>query len=248
MAAMHVEIDGRIPEAGELAATTSAFGHFTAMQVRRRRTRGLELHFRRLEEANRELFGAGFDSDHARELMRHALGDSEDASLRIYSYESQPAPALVVTIRPPGGVTSPQRLQSVHYQRPDAHLKHLATEQGFHMRAATHNGFDDAVLTDADGTIAETTIANIGFFDEAGIVWPDAPLLQGITMQLLTSRVPSRRAHVRPQDVESYEGVFLSNARGVAAVSEIDGLTLPLPVTRVDELVAAYDAVPWDAI
>jgi branched-subunit amino acid aminotransferase/4-amino-4-deoxychorismate lyase len=244
---MHVEIDGRVPEAGELAATTSRFGHFTAMQVRGKRARGLELHFARLEAANRELFGAALDREYLRGLMRHALGDVEDASLRVYSYESESAPTIVLTVRPPGGVASPQRLQSVAYQRPAAHLKHLATEQGLHLRSAQRNGFDEAVLTDK-GTIAETTIANIGFFDDGGVVWPDAPLLRGITMQLLESRIPSRHAPIRLQDVGSFQGAFLSNSRGVAAVSEIDGLTLPLPAERLEALVAAYESVPWDAI
>jgi branched-subunit amino acid aminotransferase/4-amino-4-deoxychorismate lyase len=245
---MHIEIDGRVPEADELAATTSAFGHFTAMQVRGKSTRGLELHFHRLEHANRELFGAGLDRARVHELMRHALGEVEDASLRVYCYESEPAPRIVVTVRPPGGVTSPQRLESVQYQRPSAHLKHLATEQGLHKRNAERSGFDDAVLTGTDGTIAETTIANIGFFDEGGIVWPDGPLLRGITMQLLESRVPSRRARVRLQDVASFEGAFLSNSHGVAAVSEIDGISLALPPERMEALAAAYESVPWDAV
>jgi hypothetical protein len=67
-------------------------------------------------------------------------------------------------------------------------------------------------------------------------------------MQLLEARVPSRRARVRLEDIVAFEGVFLSNARGIAAVSEIDGDPLPLPSERIDALVAAYDAVPWDAI
>jgi branched-subunit amino acid aminotransferase/4-amino-4-deoxychorismate lyase len=244
---MHVEIDGRVPEAGALAATMSAFGHFTAMQVRGKRTRGLALHFARLEAANRVLFRAELDRERLRELMRHGLGDFDDASLRVYSYEADPAPTIVVTVRPPGGVTSPQRLQSVQYQRPAAHLKHLATEQGFHSRAARRNGFDDALLTDG-GTISETTIANIGFFEDGGVVWPDAPLLHGITMQLLESRMPSRRKPVRLQDVTSFQGAFLSNSHGVAAVSEIDGLTLPMSSERMEALVACYESVPWDVI
>jgi len=104
------------------------------------------------------------------------------------------------------------------------------------------------VLTDADGTISETTIANIGFFDDAGVVWPDAPLLRGITMQLLETRIPSRYARVQLQDLASFGGAFLSNARGIAAVRKIDGLTLPVPPERIEALVAAYEAVPWDTI
>lgn len=58
-----IEID-RVPAAaGRLWEVASGYGHFTAMQVRGGRTRGLELHLRRLRDANREAFGAGLDHE-----------------------------------------------------------------------------------------------------------------------------------------------------------------------------------------
>jgi branched-subunit amino acid aminotransferase/4-amino-4-deoxychorismate lyase len=248
-----VEVDGREVDAETLWRVASSFGHFTAMQVRGRRTRGLELHLRRLEAANRELFDTGLDHERLLGLLRHALRDVEDASLRVYVFESDGAPATMVTVRPPGGVTSPQRLQSVRYQRPDAHLKHLATGQAYYGRLAHRNGFDDALLASDGGLVSETAIANIGLFDTDGVVWPDAPLLHGITMQLLERDlpgrgVPSRRAPVRLEDLGSFEGVFVSNARGVAAVSQVDDVRLQPPPTRIATLVEAYAAVPWDPI
>jgi len=245
---LRLEIDGRHPDPEGLWTVAHGFGHFTAMQVRGGKTRGLDLHFQRLAAANRELFDAAFDPERVRGLVRHALAGLEDASVRVYVFESDSEPRLLITVRPPGGVASPQRLQSVTYQRPQAHLKHLATEQGFHLRAARRSGFDDAVLASTDGTVSETAITNIGVFDDAGVVWPDAPLLRGITMQLLERSAPSRTARIRLGDLPSYEGVFLSNARGIAAVSEVDGMTLPQPSGRLAELVAAYDSVPWDPI
>jgi branched-subunit amino acid aminotransferase/4-amino-4-deoxychorismate lyase len=155
------------------------------MQVRARRTRGLALHLARLEAANRELFEAELDGKRVRELIRHALRDVEDASVRVYAFESDDEPTIMVTVKQPGGVSTPQRLQSVRYQRPDAHLKHLATGQAFYSRLARRNGFDDALLTTSDGFISESSIANIGFFHGSGVVWPAAPFLHGITMQLL---------------------------------------------------------------
>ena len=249
----HIEIDGQRVDAAALWSTASAFGHFTAMQVRDRRTRGLELHLRRLDTATRELFGGGLDGERVRELVRHALRDAEDASVRVYVFESDAEPKVMVTVKDPGGVSTPQRLQSVRYQRPDAHLKHLATGQGFYSRLAHRNGFDDALLTARDGSVSETAIANIGFLDQAGVVWPDAPHLHGITMQLLERAlpelgVPSRRAPVRLGDISSFEGAFLSNARGVAAVSQIDEDSLPRPAQRHQAIADAYASVPWDAI
>lgn len=250
---MYLEIDGGPVRAEVAFSTASSYGHFTAMQVRGGRTRGLALHMRRLEAANREAFGVGLDSERVRALIRHALGETKDASVRVYFFETDREPAMMVTVRAPGGVESPQRLQSVRYQRPDAHLKHLATGQGFYSRLARRNGFDDALLTGGDGLVAETANANIGFFDESGVVWPDAPQLHGITMQLLERKLPelgvsSRRVPVRLQDIPSFEGAFLSNARGVAAVNLIDDIRFPVRAERMKMLSDAHASVPWDAL
>ena len=223
------------------------------MQVRARRTRGLVLHLARLEAANRELFEAELHGKRVRELIWHALREIEDASVRVYAFESDNEPTIMVTVKQPGGVSKPQRLQSVRYQRPDAHLKHLAAGQGFYSRLARRNGFDDALLTTSDGAISESSIANIGFFDGSGVVWPAAPCLHGITMQLLERKlvelgVPTRRAPVRLRDIASFEGAFLSNARGVAAVSQVDGMSLPMRAQRMETIADAYASVPWDII
>ena len=248
-----LEIDGRQVGAEAAMSIAAGFGHFTAMQVRDGRTRGLALHLARLERANRELFGVSLDGERVRTLIRHALGRIVDASVRVYVFETEAEPATMVTVKAPGGVRSPQRLLSVRYQRPDAHLKHLATEQGYYTRLAQRQGFDDALLTDDGGIVSESATANIGFFDGAGVVWPDAPMLHGVTMQLLERTlpdrgVPSRRATIRLSDIPSFEGAFLSYARGVAVVSGVDDVDLPANGARMRILEDAYDAVPWDPI
>ena len=58
----------------------------------------------------------------------------------------------------------PQRLRSVRYVRPVAHLKHVGTfAQIYYGQEAERAGFDDALLVTGQGEAAETTIANIGF-------------------------------------------------------------------------------------
>ena len=250
---LRIEIDGRRATAEAVWSTASTYGHFTAMQVRGGRTRGLALHLRRLEAATNELFGVGLDRERVRELIRHALRGIEDASVRVYVFEADDEPAIMVTVKEPGDVLSPQRLQSVRYQRPDAHIKHLATGQAFYSRLARRNGFDDALLTAHDGIISESSTANIGFFDGSSVVWPDAPLLHGITMQLLEQQLPefrvsSRRAPVRLQDITSFDGTFLANARGVAAVSQVDGGRLPIAAERIKTIADAYASAAWDSI
>jgi branched-subunit amino acid aminotransferase/4-amino-4-deoxychorismate lyase len=248
-----IEIDGAPPTAEQLLATVSGYGHFTAMQVRDGKARGLALHLRRLEAANREAFGAGLDAERVRALVRHALGATRDASVRVYLYEAAGGPVTMVTVKAPAEMATPQRLQSARYQRPDAHIKHVASDQGHYRRLAQRDGFDDALLVDADGVVSETTLANVGFFDGAGVVWPDAPMLHGITMQLLQRElpargVPSRRATVRLQDLASLDGAFGCNARGIAAVSAVDRLRLPTRPEGLAALAQAYASVPWDRI
>ena len=142
------------------------------------------LPMRRLEAASREAFGGDLDGERVRALVRHALGDTKDASVRAYVFEAPGEPATMVTVKAPAEMATPQRLQSAHYQRPDAHVKHVTTDQGHYRRHAQRNGFDDSVLVGPNGGVSESTLANIGFFGGAAVVWPDAPMLHGITMQL----------------------------------------------------------------
>ena len=243
-----IEIDGVATDEGAFDRTTATTGHFTAMQVRAGATRGLELHLQRLEAANRETFDVGLDHERVRALIRHALGDTEVASVRVYIHERSPEPAIVVTVKPPAEMASPQSLGSQTYQRPNAHLKLVHTEQGRYRERAQRNGFDDALLIGRDDVVSETSMANIGFFDGPEVVWPDAMMLRGITMQLLDRAVQTRREPIRLADVGRFDGAFVSSARGLGIVSRIDEVALPTPDDRIRSLIDAYASVPWDAI
>jgi len=250
-----IEIDGVAATVEELWAAVFTFGHFTAMQVRDLRTRGIELHLRRLDAATRELFDSTLDGDPIRELIRHALAGRRDASLRVYVFRRDGVPSVIVTVRPPGGVpTTPQRLEPIAHQRPLAHIKRVG---GFaeidHTSLAQRHGYDGSLLTGPEGEISEGGIANIGFFEGSTVVWPNAPHLHGITMQLLEGTLaergtPSRRASVSLADVPSFDGAFLSNARGIVAVGAIGDQTLSVDEGRMRELQDTYAAVPWDEI
>src|SRR6266849_9539902 len=118
---LRIEINGASATADQLrVAALASFGHFTAMQVRARRARGLRHHVARLDAANRELFDVGIDEQVVRSHIRHALGgDIADASVRVHLYDGGDQPSLMVTVRPPGGMLpGPWRLRSVPYQRP----------------------------------------------------------------------------------------------------------------------------------
>jgi branched-subunit amino acid aminotransferase/4-amino-4-deoxychorismate lyase len=250
-----IEIDGQTASVRDLWGAVFTYGHFTAMQVRDLRTRGIELHLRRLDAATRELFGSGLDSERVRELIRHALADRRDASVRVYVFRRDVEPSLIVTVRPPSGVpTVPQRLEPIAYQRPHAHIKHVG---GFgeidHTSLAQRHGYDGSLLTGPDGVISEAGIANIGFFEGPTVIWPAAPHLHGITMQLLERTLagrgtPSRRASVCLADVPEIDGAFLSNARGVVPVGAIGDQTVSVDVGRMRTMRETYTSVPWGEI
>ena len=72
--------------------------------------------------------------------------------------------------------------------------------------------------------------------------------MQLLEHQLPEFHVPSRRAPVRLQDITSFEGAFLSNARGVAAVGQVDDASLPIPAERMKTIADAYASATWDNI
>src|SRR5262245_16206828 len=228
------------------------YGHYTTMQIRGRAVRGLALHLDRLRAATRELFDADLDPERVRAALRHCLGDDfPDATGRITVFDAgDGAPAVMVAVRGPAEPpTPPARPRSVPYVRPVAHLKHAGSfAQIYYGIRAERDGYDDALLVGADGTIAETTIANIAFADGAGVVWPDAPALAGITMQLLEPRLASRRRQVRLGDLPSFSAAFIGNSRGVTPVGQIDEVTIPVDDRLMRQVVDAYEAVPWDPI
>lgn len=251
-----IEIDGAPPSAEQLRVVAlDSYGHFTAMQVRNGGVRGIDRHLVRLTAANREMFGTALDPATVLDHIRHALGDDREASVRVYVREADGRPLIMVTVRPPGGMPAgPWKLRSVPYQRTLAHLKHLSDfGQRYYQRLAHASGYDEALLAGPDGIISEGSITNIGCFDGAGVIWPAAPALDGITMQLLEPALaarglPSRRAHVRLADLASFAAVFVTNARGIAPVGQVDDKSLRVDDVLMRTLTEAYDAVARDEI
>ena len=253
---LRTEVDGREATAEQLRFPAFTYGHFTAMQVRDRSVRGLALHLSRLDAGNGELFGAGLDGDVVRDRIRHALDDDiADASVRVYVGEDGRRVSILVTVRGPIEVTSePIGLMSVPYQRSEPHIKHVADHgQVYHRRRAELAGFDDALLTGPDGVISEAGIANIAFFDGTTVVWPDAPALQGITMQLVEPRlteggVPTRSGPMFLRDLASYRAAFVTNSRGIVPVGRIDDVAMAVDADLMRTVAEVYGSVTWDTI
>ena len=249
---VRIEVNGR--EADEATASLldhEGWGHFTAMQVRGGRTRGLDLHLRRLESAHREVYGRPLDGEEVRVRIRHALGGQADASVRAYGYWA----GLIVTVRGPQELARrPHSMTAVQFQRPLARLKHVGSwGQGWFREAALAAGFDEGLLVDETGRISEGTITNVGFWRDGTVVWPDASKLEGITMlllqhQLAAASVPQAETPVCVRDLRAYNGMILCNARGWATVGRVDDLTIRQDAVMIDTIGSAFDACPWDRI
>ncbi|MEU1331456.1 aminotransferase class IV [Streptomyces sp. NPDC005865] len=256
-----IEIDGQPATAEALLwPALVQTGHFTAMQVRGGKVRGLDRHLARLDAATRELFGHAVDGERVRGLIRHILRDDiTEATVRIHVHAPDGEPSFMVTVRPPTelAVTWEERaqsLRSVPYQRPFAHIKHLGGfGQARHAELVRRAGFDEALLTGADGAISEGAVTNVAFFDGDAVVWPSAPHLSGITMQLVeaglpAAGLPTRHAPVTLADLPSYAAAFVTNAWGVRPVRRIDDVTYGIDEELMGRVAGVYEAVPWDAI
>jgi branched-subunit amino acid aminotransferase/4-amino-4-deoxychorismate lyase len=242
---VRIETDGHPATAAELFST---YGHFTAMQVRDGGVQGLSNHLDRLDAAHRELFGGQLPGERVRDLVRHALAGTADASVRVLLRDAERVSVSVAEPHHPPA--APQRLRSVQYLRPFPHLKHLGSfAQLEWARRVRLDGYDDALLTTPDGSFAESSIANIGFLrDDGAVVWPDAPQLHGTAMQLVEATTPSTRRVVRRDDVAAFAGAFLVNSLGVVAVASIDDVPLPEPGPLLAGVVERLAAVPWERV
>ena len=251
----NLEYNGASPTADQLRALAlNGYGHFTAMQVRGGAVRGLDLHLARLDQATDELFGISLDGPLVRDYVRHALGRGADASVRVYVQRPDPdqPPSVLVIVRPPAALRPEFSLEPVPYQRTVAHIKHLGDfGQTYYGQLAEQHGFDEALLTGPDGLISEGSMTNIGFFDGNEVVWPAAAMLPGITMQLLTRdirSVPLRYRPVRVADLSSFATVFVTNSRGIAAVTRVSDRKLPVDAEFMALLADAYESAGWDPI
>jgi len=261
-----LELNGRAVRDMELYPALSGYGHFTAMQVRGGRVRGLDFHLARLDAATKELFGVGLSGERVLHHLRHALADGiQDASVRINVFSTdgsaEPAPgvepdiSVLVTVRPPYEMPAgPLSLCSVPYQRPFAHIKHVGGfAQGHYIKLVERRGFDGPLLVGEGGLVAEGAITNVGFIEDDAVIWPQAPMLLGIGMlvlqrELAAAGVPQRHRRVLLDDLASFDGAFVTNSRGVATVRRIDELDIPLQAPLLARVLDLYAQAPWDAI
>ena len=252
-----VELNGREPTIDELASIATAnYGHLTRMQVRGGKVRGMALHLARLDDGNEAFFGRRGDVEdelRLRSWIRHALGDAQDATVRVaYTGEgvliqvSDPAPDLA---------GPPLRVQIQEYVRPWPEHKHAAT-MGLHhaRRTARAAGFDDALFAGPDGLISEGSVWNVAFWDGTHVVFPQAPMLKGVTMVLLqvamtmTGTPWTIRPVRRDQLPDLLAAAAVNSTCPAQPIASVGDVVFSEQDKLVEALRTAWDTVPADDI
>jgi 4-amino-4-deoxychorismate lyase len=257
-----VELNGRAPEPAELHRIAVApYGHFTRMQVRGGRVRGMALHLARLDDGNEAFFGRRGDVEdelRLRGLIRHALGGVRDASVRVaYVPSDTGRPDVLVSVGDPGDDSPgpPLRVRSEVYQREWPEQKHASTMGlRYAQRRAQAAGYDDALFLGPDELVREGSMWNVAFWDGEQVVWPQAPVLKGVTMVLLQvamtmAGTPWSIRPVRRGELPDLLAAAAVNSRCAAQpIAGIDEIGYGEHGALTEVLSAAWATVPWDEI
>ncbi len=254
------------PAAGDLAPLAFAgYAHFTAMQVREGRVRGLDLHLARLTAASVEMFGQALPDAQILDSLRTAIQASPDAHSLVATVYSpageftvagpEARPDVLVRTSPPAsGPAGPLALAAVEHERMLPQVKHVGeVAKTYYLRQAAAQGFDDAAFVDRQGRLSEASIWNLAFWDGEAVVWPDAAMLRGTTMgivqrQLARLGVPQHTRAITLADLPGLRGAAVMNSwtPGVA-VDRIGETPFPEAPAFLQWLHRAYNAEPATA-
>ncbi|MGN9844275.1 aminotransferase class IV family protein [Nonomuraea sp. H19] len=266
MSTFVVHRNGQAASAEELAPLAFAgYAHFTAMQVRGGRVRGLDLHLERLRSASMELFGQALPGDRVRTRLRAALqAGPADLSLTATVYSpageftvagADAEPELLVRTGPAAsGPQGPLALAAIEYERILPTVKHVGeVAKTYFLHQAVGQGFDDAAFVDRHGRLSEGSIWNLAFWDGVAVVWPEAEMLGGTTMAIVRRQldrlgVPQRVQEITLADLPTLTGAVVMNSwtPGVA-VHRIGSVSLPEAPSFLQVLHRAYQAEPLTA-
>ncbi|WP_030021721.1 aminotransferase class IV family protein [Streptomyces monomycini] len=259
-----VTLDGKPVSADDLLPLAlSNVGHFTSMRVDADGSiRGLALHMERLVRDCKIVWNADLNTDHVHDYVRQGLeGQSRPCVARVTVYDPKvemghPAdakqPHILVSVRGAGAFPpEPLRVKSVTYERDLPEVKHCGLFGALHARGkAQRVNFDDALFVSRDGLVSEGGTWNVAFIDRQGtVVWPQAPILPGVTMTLLRQHFQHRVAAVTLEQAKGMVAGFATNTsvgvRPLAAIDDTD-LAAGHPVLR--QLQETYLSIPGESL
>lgn len=254
------------------AGLLSGWGLFTTLRIYSGEPFAFERHWKRLEkDARRTHCPFPF----AEEKVRTELGEViranqvKEGTARVYviynrqgfwqSDEAMPQADLLLYTAGLPTYREPSRLalreDGRHAASPLAGVKVTSwLNNVWNLYEAQQRGFDEVVLLNERGEVAECTAANISVVRGGKVSTPAlrSGCLEGVTRAVLleigpAAGVPTEERILRPEDLYSADEVFLSSTnRNVLAVGEIEGHKIPAapgPITRkLEQAFAAYVA------
>ena len=252
------------------AGLLSGWGLFTTLHIFDGEPFAFERHWKRLEkDAARTHCPFPFDAERAREHLREVIRANhvKEGCARIYvifnqvghwrSDEKFPKVDLLIYSADLPAFHEPVRLalreHGRHAASPLAGVKVTSwLNNVWNLYEAQQGGFDESVLLNERGEVAECTAANIFCVHRGRVQTPplSSGCLEGITRSVLLEigpkvGVPCEEKILRPEDLYSAEEVFISSTnRNLLGVGEIAGHRFagaPGPLTRkLDEAFTAY--------
>lgn len=258
------EINGSPASLDQLQALAlTNYGHFTSMRVDGRAVRGLSLHLERLARDCQEVFAVDLDLDTVRGFIRQAANGREgsftirvtifDPDLGMANIGDEAKPQVMVTTRLTGALPpAPLTAKTFEFSRGFAAVKHIGLFHQLRLRReAKKAGADDAIFVERDGRLSEGATWNLGFVRQDGVVlWPDAPVLCGVTMQLLGGvGLAMETGPVALKGVRQMRSAFATNTSvGVRTISAIDDVAFATDDPVLDALQRAYADIPGEAL
>ncbi len=252
------------------AGLMSGWGLFTTIRVIESIPFAFERHWKRLaRDAQRTLCPFPFEAETVRDQLNEVLRANEvrEGCARIYmiynqpglwrSDESFPAADLVICSAglPPHREAVRLTLceQGRHAASPLAGVKVISwLNNVWNLREAQDAGWDEVVLLNERGEVAECTAANIFCVIGGRVATPplSSGCLEGVTRGIVLdigpqAGVPVEERTLYPEDLYSADEVFISSTnRSVIPASEINGHRIaaaPGPIVqKVENIFAAY--------
>jgi branched-chain amino acid aminotransferase len=135
-----------------------------------------------------------------------------------------------------GYMSNKMRIMTSTYRRPNANAFHVEAKVSGHYvnsilacQEARDNGFDEALVLDTDGFVAESSGANI-FYEQDGILHtaPRGNILPGITRETVFEicsdlNIPVKERLFRPEEMRGADaGFFCGTAAEIVALDSMD--------------------------
>lgn len=252
------------------AGLLSGWGLFTTLHIFDGEPFAFERHWKRLEkDSARTHCPLPFDAERVRKHLHEVIRANEvkEGCARIYiiynqvghwrSNEKMPKADLLLYSTDLPAYREPARLglreHGRHAASPLAGVKVTSwLNNVWNLYEAQQGGFDEVVMLNERGEVAECTAANIFCVRSGRVQTPPltSGCLEGVTRSVLLEigpkvGVPCEEKLLRPEDLYSADEVFISSTnRNLLGVGEIAGhhfAEAPGPVTRkLDEAFNAY--------